>query len=497
MVFQILWLFPVFHFVNAQIIVNTTNGVVQGKVEYSQRGTIFYAFQQIPYAKPPVGPLRFKAPVPVDNWEGVYDATQDNKICFQQSDSYSSLENEDCLFVNVYSPVYPPPREGLPVMVWIHGGGFVYGGANFNSYGPHYWMEHNVIIVTIAYRLTAFGFLTTGDTVLPGNNGLKDQNLALRWVRDNIESFGGDANKVTIFGQSAGGASVQYHLLSEKSRGLFRAAISLSGSTLCPWSFQRNYKFLAYHLASILNPNFDLTSSSEELMEFLQSVPAEDIRAATRKFPQEWYNRDIIDGFLFTPVIETDHEDAFITKRMHDVIESGGMQRVPIIIGITSEEMVWNALDLESFQWTASWLDTNLTALVNGNMRINDTDEKVEVGDAIRKIYTNDSFQNNIGDAVQFFSDTSFGRPIIQHAKLQSRFSEVYFYRFSYTGTLPGERPYIEGAYNVAHGDDINYVWVYGNNSNLDSYPKSDVLQSERYRILLSNFAKTLMDKFW
>ncbi|XP_057652549.1 juvenile hormone esterase-like [Diorhabda carinulata] len=482
---------------NGEILVTTPNGVVQGRQEYSQRGISFYAFQQIPYAKPPVGNLRFKEPEPVESWEGILNATYNDKFCFQQTNQFSIdislLENEDCLYLNVYSPIYPSENNLLPVMVNIYGGGFVNGAANFDYHGPHYLMEHDIIVVTLNYRVGPFGFLSTGDTVIPGNYGLKDQQLALKWVQDNILYFGGDRTKVTIFGQSAGGASVTYQLMSEKSKGLFRAGISQSGSLLCPWSFQRDHTNIAYRLASLIDPTFDLNSSSEELLQLLQSIPAKQLNDISKAMytQNEIYNQ-IIQGYQFTPVIEPEHENAFITERMYDALVDGKLQRVPLIMGICSEEMIWDALDPDGFVWTARNLDNNLTLLVNDNMHLTEESEKEKAGAEIRKIYTNGLFQDQIGKAVEFFSDMSFGRSVIHHAKQQSRFSDVYFYRFSYYGTIPGVRPYIEGAYKVAHSDDENYIWVSSNNSNLNTFPQGDITTSERYITLFTNFAKYL-----
>jgi carboxylesterase type B len=483
-------------FTNGQTVV-TPNGIILGREEYSQRGSYytFYAFQQIPYAKPPVGPLRFKEPVPAEPWEGIFNASQNDKVCFQQMNQYSTplFESEDCLYLNVYSPRYPHEDNALPVMVYFHGGGFVNGAADFDSCGPHYLLEHEVIVVTVNYRLGPFGFLSTGDTVIPGNYGLKDQLLSLKWVQENIQYFGGDKTKVTIFGQSAGASSVTFQLMSEKSEGLYRAAIAQSGSLLCPWGFQRNHKRIAYRLASAIDSSIDEDSSSEELLQLLQNISAENLNEASKSvFTQNEMNNQIVQGFQYTPVIEPEHENAFITERMYDAVVNGSLQRVPLIIGICSEEMIWDALNIDDFKATVEYMDKNLDLLVNDNMHLTDQSQKVDAGQAIRNIYTDGLFQDSLGDAVQFFSDTSFGRPILHHAKQQSRFSDVYFYRFSYSGTIPGTRPKIEGAYNVGHSDDQNYIWTFSNNSNLNSYLPADIATSEKYITLFTSFAKYL-----
>ncbi|KAJ4446942.1 hypothetical protein ANN_13644 [Periplaneta americana] len=166
-------------------------------------------------------------PQPPESWTGVLKATKEGPDCIQKPfPELPSLPeivgDEDCLYLNVYTPRLPADGEAtelLPVMFWIHSGGWVSGSGSSDLYGPQYLLDKEIVLVTINYRLGPLGFLSTGDEVCPGNNGLKDQLAALRWVRDNIAAFGGNPNSVTIFGESAGGASVHHHVLSESSRG--------------------------------------------------------------------------------------------------------------------------------------------------------------------------------------------------------------------------------------------------------------------------------------
>ena len=198
----------------------------------------------IPYAVPPVGPLRWTPPQPHGRWHGVFQATQFGNFCTQPG-----LGSEDCLYLNVYTPSEKKNHDkhhglpamvwihdkhhGLPVMVWIHGGSLVTGGGGF--YDPTRMIEQSgVIVVTINYRIGLFGFFAhptiDAEGHLNGNYGLMDQQLALKWVKRNIKAFGGDPNRVTIFGESAGGQSVYANLASPTAAGLFRRAISESGS---------------------------------------------------------------------------------------------------------------------------------------------------------------------------------------------------------------------------------------------------------------------------
>ena len=217
----------------AAIDVPDDPGVVQTK-EGALRGTVaadHRLFAGIPYAAPPVGPLRWQPPAPVPSWDGFRDATRPGPMCIQDvsNDVDGRRTSEDCLTLNVWTP--PPSDEPRPVMVWIHGGSFVNGSGDIYN-ARRLASRGDIVVVTINYRLGALGFLAhpalgpAGDV---GNYGLADQQAALRWVHDNIAGFGGDPSKVTIAGESAGGMSVCDHLVAPGSEGLFSAAIIQSG----------------------------------------------------------------------------------------------------------------------------------------------------------------------------------------------------------------------------------------------------------------------------
>ncbi|KAK8782634.1 hypothetical protein V5799_016022 [Amblyomma americanum] len=208
-------------------------------------GKELYAYLGIPYAQPPIGDLRFRKPVPVSPWEGVYNASSKPKPCRQLpvplvaslSLNYSG-SSEDCLQINAWLPSSACPETGScagkhPVIVFIHGGGFQWGDSALFLHDPANFVAlSDVVFVTFNYRVGLHGFLSLEVPELPGNVGLWDQNLALKWVRKNIASFGGDPDDVTIDGQSAGAISVALHAVSPHSKGLFKRAIMQSGAPL-------------------------------------------------------------------------------------------------------------------------------------------------------------------------------------------------------------------------------------------------------------------------
>lgn len=221
---------------------------VQGLVKKAFNGH-YAAFLGLPFAKPPIGELRFSKPVPMDrvaNWANrTVFATKHAPSCHtmlklnrknnQSKSSSGDPQSEDCLYLNVYVPLnkeHELPSKPLPVMVWIHGGAFVWGSAI--QYDPSELVTYqSVIVVTIQYRLSILGFAQTTDPKqIPGNMGLYDQTMALKWVHEHIRRFGGDRNSITIFGESAGAISVGYHLISKQSVGLFNRAILQSGAPL-------------------------------------------------------------------------------------------------------------------------------------------------------------------------------------------------------------------------------------------------------------------------
>uniref|UniRef100_A0A3P8RJD3 Carboxylic ester hydrolase n=1 Tax=Astatotilapia calliptera TaxID=8154 RepID=A0A3P8RJD3_ASTCA len=219
-------------------------GSLKGEyVSVKGKETGVHAYLGVPFAKPPLGPsLRLAPPQPVGGWEGVRDATKQPPMCIQSKETVLDLVDklgtalveipdisEDCLYLNIYAPANRAKNAKLPVMVWIHGGGFALGSASTYD-GSALAAYQDVVVVLIQYRLGLLGFLSTGDEHISGNFGLLDQVEALKWIQQHIHNFGGDPGLVTIFGESAGGVSVSLLLLSPLSDGLFHRAIAESGT---------------------------------------------------------------------------------------------------------------------------------------------------------------------------------------------------------------------------------------------------------------------------
>ncbi|RZB39577.1 venom carboxylesterase-6-like, partial [Asbolus verrucosus] len=483
----------------ADILVNLPDGTIRGKESITIANKTFYSFLKVPYASPPTGNLRFKPPVPPKRWTGILNATEHYVICYQVNRDLA-IESEDCLYLNIYTPRLPNDSEipTFPVMLYIHGGGFIQGTCLNFICGPEFLIEYDVVVVTVNYRLGPFGFLSTQDEVIPGNNGLKDQHLAIKWTHDNIQLFGGDPERITILGQSAGSASVTYQFLNKKSEGLFWGAICESGSFLSPWSFQRRAREIAFKTASFINETFNYNNDSEDLYRFLRDLPAEELDEASFRLHQleNLENRQISQGYFYSPVIEPEHDDAFITGKMYSDLESGNFIKVPILIGITSEESIEEAGDLSLLQETMKTYDENLHWLVPDDMNIKDEEKRKMVGSIIRSLYSESNFEQNLAAGIRFFSDNSFTRSVIKHAELQSKFTDVYFYQFSYDGMLGNISTALKGADKVAHSEETRYIWriVFEgyDNTDVQTFPETDILIQRRMLKLWTDFAKTL-----
>lgn len=229
------------------LIINTLAGRVRGMTAVAPTGKQVDVWNSIPFGQPPVGDLRFRHPRPMDPWDGIRDTRDMPNSCWQTMDDFfgnfagsimwnaNTERSEDCLYLSVTVP-HPRPKNAA-VMVWIFGGGFVTGSSTLDVYDPKILVsEESIIYVTLQYRVASLGFLYFDQPGAPGNMGMLDQVMALQWIHSNIAFFGGNPNNITLFGESAGAASVSMHLLSPLSRNLFSQAIMQSGSATAPWA---------------------------------------------------------------------------------------------------------------------------------------------------------------------------------------------------------------------------------------------------------------------
>ncbi|XP_047108695.1 cholinesterase 1-like isoform X1 [Schistocerca piceifrons] len=451
--------------VSRHLAVHVEQGWVRGRYQHTVYGFPYVSFSGIPYAEPPVGSLRYKAPVPKASWTGELDATVEGSPCPQVNDSGAYLGKEDCLYLNVYVPhalrrTFGSRNDLLKVMVWIHGGGFVQGEGGRTQFGPDFLIERGIILVTFNYRLGVLGFLSMESEAAPGNYGLKDQTLALQWVRRNIRSFGGDPDDVTLFGESAGAASVNYHLLSNSSWGLFSRAIAASASALSPWAFTRSPRQRARSLAAALG--LPTNASDRQALHLLSRVPPWLLLTHTRAALSQRDNASLLT-FVFVPSVEPIHDGAFLTEEPSLLLLKGQFLHVPYITGVNSKEgnffvSAASGGSLSTNESLANF-NKNFVSIIGPDIRDNVEFNQNTIAEMARGLYYGNSPITRKKDlnTSNLLSDLFFEESVDTVVRVMAAVSHepVRYYRFSFKGpnsAVPDEP-------GVAHGEDLKYLF--------------------------------------
>jgi len=470
-----------------EVTVTLDKGKLSGQRLDHDFGQFYYAFRGIPYAKPPVRELRFQAPEEVEPWAEFLDATEDGNLCPQYDISTSEpIGDEDCLNLNVYSPSLGK-KAGRAVMVYIHGGAFIMGGGASFFFGPGYLLEQDVVLVTFNYRLGPLGFLSTGDKAAPGNQGLLDQLLALRWVKNNIQRFGGDPGKVTIFGEDAGAASVTILAMSPLATGLFHRAIALSGNALCDQFLQGEPSEASRALASRLECGVE---TGRDIINCLQRKTQQDIIRVTQDMFMFWsFPR------WFAPSVD----GSVLPDSPENLMVQGRFAKVPFIVGQTKDEgAFFYRLTLNAFnngQYDDNFIDNKLPRILpvisNFNSKLYPMTRQVR-----KRYFTNVDMENEEEfrpKYVDFLTDLLYTRCTDKFAKILANHSvPTYEYSFEYRGqysivNLQGEQVDM----GVAHGDDLQYIFsgIWGDELQMSA---SDTKFTRNiFTPLLANFAKT------
>ncbi|XP_046396535.1 juvenile hormone esterase-like [Ischnura elegans] len=479
-------------------VVRTPLGAVRGTTMISRSGRAINAFRGMRYAKPPVGELRFKPPVPITKiWDGIKNATEDGASCPQASDFLSGPTSEDCLFLNVYSTKLPDSNSNpqQPVLVFLHHGGWYEMSSQSSLLGPQYIMDQDIVLVTINNRLGALGFLSTGDSEVPGNNGLKDQLQALKWVHDNIASFGGDANLVTIYGYSAGAASVQYHMASPRSAGLFHRAISSSGSALSSWAITRDPMALTRRQAKLLNcPNAE-NATSKQIVDCLRDKDAEEI-AKSYFGLREWQYDPLV---IFAPVIEAvgSSDAPFITEDPYWLFRSGNFSQVPWLTGSTNNEWMRRAKQILDNDTVLADLSQNFERVAPILFYYErDTPSSQRKSRRLHDFYFPDGItKDSLQEITDLYTDGAFLYGADTSVKMISSVSRspVYYYQFVYRGRFGhmSTEPGMDRPPGAVHHDDLIYVFYPKDIFPFfeDDFPEAVV--SKRLVKMWANFART------
>jgi para-nitrobenzyl esterase len=406
----------------------TADGAVRGTVA---GGTD--EFLGIPYAAPPVGPLRWRPPQPADRWHGVRDATSFAPHCPQQASPFGVASvSEDCLYLNVFAPAGGRPGgAGRPVMVWIHGGALVTGESD--DYDPAKLVSNGTVVVTINYRLGALGFLAHPALAdrpggPSGNYGLMDQQAALRWVQRNIRQFGGDPRNVTIFGESAGGLSVLSQLDSPGAHGLFQRAIVQSGAY--------NLTQTPLATAEAAGEAFAATAGcASQTAACLRGLPVSAIVASENT---AGYTPDL-DGTVLRQSIGT-------------ALASGQFNRVPIINGSNHDE--WRLFVAISELQGALVTAANYQDMIAATLRVPAT-----VAAVIAAQYPLSSFPSPSVALGAVGTDAIFACPALTVDESASKFVPTFGYEFNDENAPQRFLPPVSFPYGAAHASEIQYLF--------------------------------------
>ncbi|XP_037672105.1 cocaine esterase isoform X3 [Choloepus didactylus] len=429
----------------------THTGQVRGSLVHVKGANAeVHSFLGIPFAKPPLGPLRFAPPQNPEPWSGVWDGTSHPAMCLQDITAVNvmmqKLSNltltlpsmsEDCLYLSIYTPAHTHEGTNLPVMVWIHGGALVMGMASMYD-GSMLAAFEDVVVVTIQYRLGVLGFFSTGDKHATGNWGYLDQVAALHWVQQNIAYFGGDPGRVTIFGASAGGTSVSSHIVSPMSQGLFHGAIMESGVALLPGFIASSSDVVSTMVANLSACG---QVDSEALVGCLRGKAEEDILAINKHFK-------IIPGMV---------DGTFLPRHPQELLASADFQPVPSIIGVNNDEYGW-LLSSGSTSGSQEEMDRETMraalqktlALLKVSLEFVDLLMEEYVGD-------NEDSENLRAQFHEMMEDFLFVIPALQVAKFQRSRGPVYFYEFQHRPSIfkDTKPPHVR----ADHGDEILFVF--------------------------------------
>jgi para-nitrobenzyl esterase len=435
-----------------------TGGEVKGSVTEG-----ISIFKGIPFAAPPVGDLRWKAPAPVPGWPGIKAADSFGSACMQTAGQMgnSAKVSEDCLYLNVWTPA-KNPGEKIPVIIWIYGGGFSGGSTSVPMYDGMNFAKKGVVLVSVAYRVGPFGFLAHPELSREsgkgsGNYGLEDMIAGMKWVKENIARFGGDPSKVTIFGHSAGGMAVSMLAASPETKGLFHRAICMSGGSFAPIQTSNEAG------AGMGIPALTLAESRGEA--FIKKLGAADIKAA-RALNAEAIQKSTAGGMGgggFRPVA-----DGYIVPNdLYSLYQAGRFNDTPILVGNTSDE----AASFGSRNVTSAEFEKQIKSQYGTH------------ADAILNVYAHSTDAEATKASRGVMRESTFAWNTWTWARLQSQKGKgkAFEYFFDY---------HPNSADGAGHGSDVPYAFQTLGGRQGESKPE-DTKLSEMISSYWVNFAKS------
>ncbi|ETN59842.1 carboxylesterase, alpha esterase [Anopheles darlingi] len=466
------------HMPVTRICVQVKQGSIYGVRDRLPNGQNYYYFKGVPYAKAPVGLLRFKSPVPLEKYSVSYlDCTKERSNCIGLDVLTKDISgSEDGLFLNIYTPKLGQPGGGgggggvdpasaLPVMVFLHGGGLTGGHGDSSLYLPNYLVQQGVIVVTLNYRLGVLGFLCLPDAGIQGNAGLKDQRMALRWVSENIAKFGGDPTNVTLFGASSGAIAVNYHCLSVESKRYFHKAILQSGSIYTEFSYQAEPEEKARRMAELLVASNGQPRTDTEVYEILRSAPAKRLFELQ---PQVLTDRERkvekLFQIPFLPVIErADSEDAIIQRHPTEIMSEPDSIGIPIILGYNERDGMMVLIDAIK---TLAAYNTEPERFLPRTVALEYfSPEAHALGEEVREFYFGNRpvSRDTLNQLTDVFTDKyllAYRMTVELWARYQRR-TKFYGYRFAFDGLLNKGKAImsLRTMKGAAHIDEVYYLF--------------------------------------
>ena len=435
--------------------VKAEDGLLQGK--YEDGLTVYLG---IPFAAPPVGDLRWRPPQPAAKWQGVREAIKFGPSPIQGSGNGPDM-SEGCLYLNVWTPA-KSANDKIPVFVWIYGGAFNFGSTSDPNYNGANLAKKGVVLVSIAYRVGQLGFLALPELSaesphhVSGNYGILDMIAGLKWVKKNIAAFGGDPNKVTIFGESAGGIAVSMLCASPLAKGLFEGAISESGGNFGP-----------SRVTTYPGENMKLLSDAEKDGEAYMKKAGASSLAELRKIPADKLPPSSFGQGMAWPIID----GWVIPGDQYKLYEEGKFNKTPILVGYNSDEGASFSPPRTIEDYIAS--------------------VKKRYGQFADKLLK--AYPPGIGKVAKtardLTRDATFGWHTWSWARLESKIgkSKVYYYYFDQHPDYPKDSP--RYGYGSPHGQEVAYVFEHLNSSN-PNVTKSDLKISGDMATYWTNFAK-------
>ncbi|KAL6478589.1 hypothetical protein MHYP_G00120220 [Metynnis hypsauchen] len=483
-----------------ELVVPTNKGKVRG-VKLSEPGSngSVVAFLGIPYAKPPLGKLRFSRPEPAEAWSGVWNATNFSSSCLQYVDAkfpgFPGAEmwnpntnlSEDCLYLNVWTPskrLQDPEQPLVPVMVWIYGGGFTTGTASLDVYNGRYLSQsEQVVVVSMNYRLGPLGFLALpGSEDVKGNAALFDQRLALSWVAENIAAFGGNPASVTLFGESAGAGSVGHHILSVGSHSFFSRAILQSGTPNAVWAAVETAEAWNRSLTLAQLLDCPLGLSSDEVLACLRSADPEKIVGLQFNVTHD----PMVISIPFSPTVDGD----FLLDMPDVLLQSGRFLKTELLLGLNQDEgpyfLVYGARGFDIHHQSLISREQFLEGVA---LSLPGFSEMAREAAAFQYTDWTDelSGQKNRDSLGQLVGDRYFSCPLLDFAR---RYVEhggsARVYLFDHRSSSNSWPKWM----GVMHGDEIEFVFGIPQNSSR-GYTDEEVTMSRRIMRHWANFAKS------